>query len=169
MTIEVYTALVDRLKSRVVGLLWVDLWNNQVANEEKEYPILYPACFLHLKETQSSQLADGWTQEEGILTLLVCQQNFLDHYVSEYQNTVNTNALQILNFKKEVVKALDNFSVENLLFLQKKAERVDADFTNLYVHELDFAITYYDDSRVNKNWVQKLVGLEVTKEYVEEL
>lgn len=166
MTIEVYTVLVERLKSEVAGLRWVDWWNNQVGNEENEYPILYPACFLHLKETVSTQLAGGWTQEDGTLSILVCQQNFLDHYVSEYQTTVNANALQILNFKKEVVRALDNFSVENLLMLQKKAERVDADFTNLYVHEIDFAITYYDDSKVNKNWITKMVDLEVNKEYV---
>jgi len=165
MTAQVYTDLVERLWDKVEGLLWTDLWNSQIANEDKEYPILFPAVFLHFREGADKQMSYGLLEVTGILTAVIVFENYEDHYKSAY-NTLNPNALRFMDFKDKVTKALHGFKSEMIRSLYRKSQRLDSSFTNLYIVELDFEITYYDLVNVKQDYQEVNPVFAYTKEIV---
>jgi hypothetical protein len=165
LTAQVYTDLVERLWDKVEGLLWTDLWNSQIANEDKEYPILFPAVFLHFKEGADKEMSYELLEVTGILTAVIVFENYEDHYKSEYK-TLNQNALQFMAFKDKVTKALHGFKSEMIKSLQRKSQRLDSSFTNLYIVELDFEISYYDLANVKQDYQQVNPVFAYTKEIV---
>lgn len=147
---------------------WTDLWNSQLGNEEKEYPILFPAVFLHFKEGTDTQMSYDLLRVEGILTAVLVYENYDDHYVSHYK-TLNQEALMFFAFKDEVTRALHGFQTEMIRSLYRKSQRIDSSFTNLYIVELDFEISYYDMVNVRTDYVEEKPVFEYEKEIVDKV
>lgn len=166
MTKKVYTDLIERIWERVPNLKWADLWNNQIENEGKEYPFDLPAVFLHFKEGRDNELQQGLLEVTGTLTVLIVSENYEDHYQSTAQ-TVNQSALAFFDFKDVVTKALQGFTTNEIRSLQRKAQRTDASFTNLYVYEIDFDIQFYDLAAVRNDWELRNPIFTYTKDFVE--
>lgn len=151
MTKKVYTDIIAQLWAKVPSLKWADLWNNQINNEGKELPFDLPSVFLYFKEGKDNELSLGLLEVTATLTVLVVYENYEDHYQSTAQ-TVNQSALAFFDFKDEVTKALQGFTTPEIRSMQRKSQRTDASFSNIYIYELDFDLTFYDMSAVKNDW-----------------
>ena len=168
MTKKIYTDLIERLWDQVPNLKWADLWNNQIENETKELPFDLPAIFLHFKEGRDNELQQGLIEVTATLTVLIVYENYEDHYQSAGQN-VNQSALDFFDFKDVVTKALQGFTTDEIRSLQRKAQRADASFSNLYVYELDFDLQFYDTSAVKNDWIFENPNFIYEKEIVQNI
>ncbi len=131
----VYDKIKERIESEVPEILFIELHNNQLNDLSHENVFPFPAIFIDLA-------SNGIFYKSGNAGVKYAETTITIHLVFE---TYNNNPLDIFPLRDKVFKAIQGFSYLNTFAsLDLVEERLDKNYTNLFVMEMDFSTTYKD-------------------------
>lgn len=130
--LHLYNEIDARILSEVPEINLVQLWNNQIDNEEREEARAFPLCFIEFSSITWLELTKGLNEAEIIITIRTA--------IERYQTDDRT----FLTLVDKVYKALQLFSHPCFTPLKRVAERQDIDHDNCIVWETDFLTRLVD-------------------------
>jgi hypothetical protein len=106
---QIFPLIADRLATQVPELLWVDLDQDQFANEDQEYAIPYPAALIDFDEATWQDIGEGVQNGDQIIRIRIGMQVLEDTYKLSTQRVAAMAKLSLVN---KVHKALQNWQAE---------------------------------------------------------
>lgn len=130
--LAVYNSLKSTLEG-ISGVKYVDLWNNQIGNENVEHPFLYPAIFIQFTNDNFQELNKGVQLFDSVITLHICFESYKD---------TDTDILTL----KELVYSTIHKNTQTVTNspMYRIAERQNFDHNNVQVYEQDYRTTIKD-------------------------
>ncbi len=152
---DLYLALVERLKTQVSELVTIDLFNNQFQNMMENQVIFFPCVLIEFEQIDFKNRTEN-IQEADVRLKFHLAQNIIG--LDTYEGSENiTNALAIFDLKDKVNQALMTFTEANTSDFRRVRERLDAQYTNVYVMELSYECLYVDTT----HWIGNDYNQEV--------
>jgi len=131
--LTLYNSLKTDLQT-ITGIKHVDLWRNQLANEDKENPFLYPAIFIQFMPHPFREKGKaGSTQEYDLIVRLhICFESYKD---------TDTDILTLTDdvFQKVHTKQYGDFNK-----LLRRNEEQDFDHDNVQDYIQDYSTLGHD-------------------------
>jgi hypothetical protein len=136
--------------------LWIDLWNNHLANLRDDYPIPFPAIFINFEEVQwRPATANGGQLGDAIIAIHVCWENYADSYHNLTGGSTNqSTALAMFDFVENVHLAMQGYAGTHFTALQRIRTATDADHDMLIDTVIYYATTLADCALANANAAQ---------------
>lgn len=127
-----YDAMDAQIVAEVPAVKLVQLWNNQIDNEDDEEARIYPAVYIEFATIDWRELTKGCAEGDVSITVRT---------VIERLQTDDRTFLSVVD---AVYKALQLFQGVEFTPLNRVAERQDVDHDNCIVWETDFETKLVD-------------------------
>lgn len=165
MTVEIYNALVDRIKLvkdgngnpyfKTVKMFFND-YERELAKENDVQPFLKPACLIQFTEITCNQLgAKGSVQQ--------CDFNTVLHLVWDIRLT---DDLTILKAKQALYASVQNFELDNTQPTSSRflrvAELPQPDYNTIIVYQQIYKSTFKDDTGANIPTIGTVADMTIT-------
>lgn len=159
MNTAAYIDITKRLKEKVAGIKFIDLYNGQFENPENHLPANYPAVYIEFLPTQWTTQGQGTQRGTGGIRVYCVMKSFLDTYnIERYTQPQQQQRLAHLLFEKAVHAALQNFAPTGYGNLMRSSTLPDATFTSVIVVVHEYEAAEIDDSAfVYKDWQQAVI------------
>lgn len=108
---ELILAIFELLAAKVPELLWLDVWNSQTVNWEKQHGIPLPAAFVELAFPNKQALARGVKKLDVVVRVHLVQHVWETQHVPGQKVHWNPKALDWLDLTEQVNAVLDNSEV----------------------------------------------------------
>lgn len=113
---EVYLAILERLKTTVPNLLWVDLEKGQM-NYSKP-PILFPAALIGISLPSTENITKQLQNASCAITIRLCF-NFIGNTSNVTPEVELEKSLAYFNLVEEVYKSLQGYQTEYINSLER--------------------------------------------------
>ena len=147
-----FDAIDARLVSEVSSVTLVQLWNNQVANEDQEEARPSPMVYIEMSSIEWVELEMGYQQGEVTITVRVVVEKYA------------TDDRTFLTLVDEVYAALQLYTTDDFSPIKRISERQDSDHENLIVWEADYTTVLVDVQAYTERDFTTVTGtaLEIT-------
>lgn len=132
MKLLLYNEIDAQILAEVSEIKLVQLWNNQLDNEDQEEARAYPLCYIEFSSIVWFELAKGLAEADVTITVRTVIER------------LQTDDRTFLTLVEDVYKALQLFDHDCFTPLKRVAERQDVDHDNCIVWETDFTTKLVD-------------------------
>lgn len=105
---NVYLELAEAISQAIESVRFIDLWHNQIANLEKEYPLLTPSIFIEFSNIVPSDTSLGSQLLETDITFYITTVSYADTHT--FTGSFNSlDSFSIFDLSKELHCFLSNY------------------------------------------------------------
>lgn len=135
---DLYTAIQDHIYNSIPEVQWIDLWNNQLNNMDKEDPIPFPAAFVEFAPISWTRMVNS-KKAQMIIRIHFVQEC----YASSFKGSANqAQALQILDNSDILDSLLEDFSADNCSPFTGTGMELDINHDMLIDTILEYQVNY---------------------------
>jgi hypothetical protein len=139
---QLYTALLNRLKTQVPELQSIDLFSNQLDNMIRDKVVFFPAVFIEFEQINFVNKSEN-IQEADVRLRFYLAQSIIG--LDSYEGSENfVDALTVFDLKDRVNQALIYFTEPNTSDFKRVQEIYNTQYSNVYVIELLYECLYVD-------------------------
>lgn len=140
--------LINDIKQKLVdtgNFNWINTWNNQLERmqNEQEYAIQNPSCYVELETLDAHQLLDGYQGMDINVNIHILSEELdaSDGSIDEFRS--------IFGLRDSVVIALDRYKPSQGGYMIKISEQQDYSHTNMYHYIIKYVLHWIDDTTKN--------------------
>lgn len=141
----IYKDLMDRLKTKVTELRWIDFDFGQLESPERP-PVAFPAALITIEVIEASDITDD-VQD---CTALISVRLAFDHLGKTSAGTPQPgldNALNPYNIVGKVYAALQGWHTAHFDPLSRLRQRAEQSRHNLFIYRIDFQTRFDDETK----------------------
>lgn len=143
---NLYLKLLNRLKTKVPDLRYIDQDLGQLENYGLKPPVSWPCCLIDIEEFQFSDTAGANVQEaQGIISLRIGLVKYTDSN-NLVPDNIRPNALKYYEIEQQVYEALQGWEDDGFSRLLRRGAGTERREDDIRVRVLKFAVSWQDDS-----------------------
>lgn len=142
---EIYLAVMERLKTKLPALRWVDIDEGQLEVRDRA-TVAFPCALVRVELRGCSNLYGAVQLCPCRVTVRVAQNILASRTNSEAEADVRETALERYELASEVYAALHHFGTETFNPLARTAMSWERRSDGLLVAQLDFATEFQDNT-----------------------
>jgi hypothetical protein len=144
--IELFDKIYERLKTRLGDALWIDIWNNQVENQDNKYPLFLPAVFVEISLIDYSRIKRGIQEGKTNIVLHVCQ----NHIGVDTHEGAKVVSREYLVFVNQVYLAMQDLKGDTFSQLERKQFQQTKTINTVIQHDLVFTTIIQDRTKLDE-------------------
>jgi len=139
----IYTAVMERLKTQVPALKWIELDIGQLSQQQP--PVAFPCALVGIKLTRCQSVTDTQQDCEARITVRLAFNTQLNTAAAVPDAARNTS-LAVYDTIAAVYAALQGWGTDNFDSLSRTAQGDEPPRNGLFSYKLEFSTTFEDET-----------------------
>lgn len=140
---EIYTAVMERLKSRVPALKWIDWDTAQLEAQSERPPVRFPCALISIAVSRAKDVTDTIQDCEVQLTVRLAFDP-MERTNSEATKEVREKVMQPYDVISDVYAALQGFETQSFHGLSRMSQAKENSRNGLFIYRLTFKTDFED-------------------------
>lgn len=140
---EIYTAVMDRLKSRVPAIKWIDWDTAQLESQSERPPVRFPVALISIAISRAKDITETIQDCEVQLTVRLAFDP-MERTNSEATKEVREKVMQPYDVISDVYAALQGFETQSFHGLSRMSQAKENSRNGLFIYRLTFKTDFED-------------------------